>query len=135
MTDENGVEDQPKEAFIFSSSCFHLHCPKRDRSFTSQPTRALANFLAPRAIHLASWPSVLETPIEHNNDARVSYVYYSKSSQTLPTLPNFSSSLYPKFPNPFQNSHKILQENNLPPPNLKPPIYNPKVLILLLIHQ
>ena len=100
------------QSFIFSSSCLYLQCSKRDHDFTSKPTRGLAEFLTPRSIHLASCPYVPEIPRKHNSDAWVSYLYSSKSSQTLLTLPNFSSSQYLKFSIPFQNSRKYLQEKN-----------------------
>ena len=123
-----------KQDLIFSLSFSHIHCPKQDHSFTFQPTRGLADSLAPRAIHLASWPSVLETPIEHNNDARVSYVYSSKSSQTLPTLPTSHPHNTPNSPIPSKTLTKYLKKR-ISSSNLKSSIYKPQVIILLLIHQ
>ena len=114
-----------KQAFIFSSSFFHLPFPKWDHKFTSLQNRVLNDSLAPRPINLASWNSVHETPREHNNDVWIIYVSILPIVLKLFQLFQLLIPKYPKFLNPFQNFHKISLRKELPSSNLKSPIYNP----------
>ena len=96
-----------KDSIFWTLSCSHLHYSKWNHYFTSQPTRGLANSLAPKTIHVASWPSIFPRPHLCINSSNI--------SETLLILPNFSSSKYLKFFNPFQNSQKYLKKRTTLP--------------------
>ena len=91
-----------KQDYIFSLSCSHLHCPKWNHIFTNHPTRGLSDSLAPRAIHLASCPSIPETPEERKMiHCQAMYPFFQNFS-------NSSKLFIPKIsqiPHPSQNSH------------------------------